>query len=220
MTFLHLLQPGLNVLAILGLNDNKDDGNFLILPELIAARNQAVPQYFTQPTPGTFNVPGAIDRVKEVWLSHKRGFYDTPFLLTLSTETDGAEIRYTTDSSTPTITHGSIYVSPILIDGITTLRAVAVKPGWLDSDVETHTFYFFDDVITQATNPVTRAQVTPDGYPTLWISGADVVTGDSQVAPDVVGQNGTDIFGGLYAGTIRNDLKSAPTISIVMDKDD
>ena len=34
--FLHLLQPGLNVLAIHGLNDNKDNGDFLILPELVA----------------------------------------------------------------------------------------------------------------------------------------------------------------------------------------
>jgi hypothetical protein len=220
MAFLHLLQPGLNVLAIHGLNDNKDNGDFFILPELIAARNQAAPQYFTQPTPGTFNVPGAIGLVEEVWFSHKRGFYDAPFLLTLSTATEGAEIHYTTDSSTPTISHGNTYVSPILIDKITTLRAVAVKPGWLDSAVETRSYYFLDDVITQATDPATGAQITPDGYPTLWASGSNVVTGDYQVDPDVVGQDGTDLFGGLYANTIKDDLKSAPTISVVMDKDD
>jgi len=220
MAFLHLLQPGLNVLAIHGLNDNKDNGDFFILPELIAARNRPVPQYFTRPTPGTFNKPGAIGLVEEVWFSHKRGFYDAQFLLTLSTATKDAEIRYTTDSSTPTITHGNIYSTPILIDKITTLRAVAVKPGWLDSDVETHSYYFLDDVITQATDPATRAQVVPDGYPTMWVSGGDIVTGNYQVDPDVVGQDETDIFGGLYANTIKNDMVSAPTISMVMDKDD
>ncbi|HIJ52805.1 MAG TPA: hypothetical protein HPP66_06580, partial [Planctomycetes bacterium] len=216
MAFLGVLQPGLNVLAIHGLNDDKDDGDFLILPELVAARNRTVPQYFTTPTPRTFNVTGAIGVVDEVWLSHKRGFYEDPFLLTLSTATDGAEIRYTTDSSTPTITHGDTYISPILIDKTTTLRAVAVKTGWLDSAVETHSYYFLDDVITQATDPITGAQVTPEGYPTSWGS----VTGNYQVDPDVVGQGGTDIFGGLYANTIKDDLKAVPTISVVMDKDD
>ncbi|MHC4586954.1 MAG: LamG-like jellyroll fold domain-containing protein, partial [Planctomycetota bacterium] len=106
MSFLHVLQPGINVLAIHGLNDNKDDGDFLILPELVAARNQAVPQYFTTATPKTFNTSGAIDVVEEVWLSHKRGFYDAPFQLLLSNGTKGAEIRYTRDGSLPTITHG------------------------------------------------------------------------------------------------------------------
>ena len=38
--------------------------------------------------------------------------------------------------------------------------------------------------------------------------------------PDVVGQNGTDIFGGLYARTIKDDLKAAPTLCLVMSKDD
>jgi len=38
--------------------------------------------------------------------------------------------------------------------------------------------------------------------------------------PDVVGQNGRDIFGGLYAGTIRDDLKAVPTVSLVMNRDD
>ncbi|MHC4284042.1 MAG: CotH kinase family protein [Planctomycetota bacterium] len=36
MAFLHVLQPGLNVLAIHGLNDDKNNGDFLILPELVA----------------------------------------------------------------------------------------------------------------------------------------------------------------------------------------
>jgi hypothetical protein len=36
MAFLHVVQPGLNVLAIHGLNDDKNNGDFLILPELVA----------------------------------------------------------------------------------------------------------------------------------------------------------------------------------------
>jgi hypothetical protein len=142
MSFVNVLQTGRNMLAIHALNDNKADDKFLILPELVAARNRAVPQYFTTPTPETFNIPGAIGQVGEVWFSHKRGFYDASFQLNLFTGTDSAEIRYTTDGSRPTITYGDIYSTPLTINQTTTIRAAAVKPGWLDSRVETHTYLF------------------------------------------------------------------------------
>ncbi|MHC4543373.1 MAG: lamin tail domain-containing protein [Planctomycetota bacterium] len=140
--FLGTLQTGMNVLSVHGLNDDKNDGDFLILPELVAARNDAVPQYFTTATPGTFNISGAMGVVDDVWFSHQRGFYDAPFLLKLYTGDNEAEIRYTTDGSRPTITHGDTYSLPIPINEneTTTIRAVAVKPGFLDSKVETHTY--------------------------------------------------------------------------------
>ncbi|MHC4693994.1 MAG: lamin tail domain-containing protein, partial [Planctomycetota bacterium] len=95
--YLGTLQAGKNVLAIHALNDDSTDTNFLILPELNAASNMSVPQYFTTPTPGTFNIPGAIGVASEVGGSHKRGFHSSPFQLILSTGDDNAEIRYTTD---------------------------------------------------------------------------------------------------------------------------
>ncbi|MHC4088117.1 MAG: LamG-like jellyroll fold domain-containing protein [Planctomycetota bacterium] len=56
-----LPKPQKNVLAIQGLNDHKNDGEFLILPELLIAKNQMVPQYFTTPTPEAFNIsPGGM----------------------------------------------------------------------------------------------------------------------------------------------------------------
>jgi hypothetical protein len=201
MSYLYTLQAGNNVLAIHGLNDNKDDGNFLILPELIAARNRPVPQYFTQATPGTFNASGAIGLVEEVWFSHKRGFIDDPFLLKLSNGTNGAEIRYTKDGSRPTITHGFTFNyntdSPILIGTTKTIRAVAVKPGWLDSPVETHTYIFVDDVIQQPSSPA--------GFPT---SGWGYAGPDYEMDPEVTFN---------YSGTIKNDLMAVPTLSLVMD---
>ncbi|MBW8038583.1 MAG: hypothetical protein FVQ85_01135 [Planctomycetes bacterium] len=146
MSHLGLLQPKpeKNVLAIHGLNDNKNDGEFLILPELTAARNQAVPQYFTTPTPGTFNIAGAIGIASEVWFSHKSRNFAASFQLILSTAMNDAEIRYTLDGSLPTITNGTIYSTPLTISGTTNLRAVAVKPGWLDSPVETQAYIFLE----------------------------------------------------------------------------
>ncbi|MGB2806290.1 MAG: lamin tail domain-containing protein [Sedimentisphaerales bacterium] len=208
MAYMHLLQAGTNVLAIQGLNDDKDDGDFLILPELVAARSRLVPQYFTTATPNTFNISGAMGVVDEVWFSHKRGFYEGipgwHFDLTLSNGTNGAEIRYTDDGSLPTATHGLIYNPqtdpPIEIDKTTTIRAVAVKPGWLDSAVETHTYIFLDKVIQQPTNP--------PGFPT---SGWGHAGPDYEMDPAVVFN---------YSSTIKNDLKAVPTLSLAMDVND
>ncbi|NIP27675.1 MAG: hypothetical protein GWN67_24355 [Phycisphaerae bacterium] len=199
MAYLYLLRPGKNVLAFHGLNDNQDNGDFLILPELVAARNQAVPQYFTTATPRTFNIPGAIGRVGEVWFSHKRGFYQNPFQLNLYTGSKDAQIRYTLDGSEPTITHGNIYSSPIYINKTTIVRAVAVKPGWLDSAVETHTFIFLNDVINQTSNP--------PGFPATWGGTA----ADYEMDPEIVN---------AHLGTITDDLKSIPTMSLVTHVDD
>jgi hypothetical protein len=208
MSSVSALQVGKNVLAIQGLNDNATDPNFLILPDLVAASNMSIPQYFITETPGTFNVPGAQGVVDEVWYSHKRGFYDTPFQLILSCGDDNAEIRYTIDGSQPTITHGFTYSSPINIGSTMAVRAVAVKPGWLDSKVEAHTYIFLEDVIRQSANP--------PGFPSSWGSHP----AEYGMDPDVVAQDGSDLFGGIYAATIKDDLKSIPTMSVVMDVND
>ncbi len=146
MSHSDLLQPSpqKNVLAIQGLNDAKNNGEFLILPELIAAKYQKVPQYFTTPTPGTFNIPGAIDVVGDVWFGYESGFYNNPLQLSLYNGTKGSVIRFTSDGSLPTITHGYTYTSPINIGSNMMIRAVAVKPGWLDSAVQTHAYMFIE----------------------------------------------------------------------------
>jgi len=168
------------------------------------------------PTPGASNAGTFLPVVADTTFSHDRGFYDAPVEVTISTETEGATIRYTLNGTTPTASHGIVYNGPILIYGTTSLRAAAFKTGWKSTNVDTHTYIFLDDVIGQATNSATGAQVTPEGCPTSWGSS----NGDYQMDPDVVGQNGTDDFGGLYANTIRDDLKSVPSIFLVMDFDD
>jgi len=199
MAHVHKLQAGKNVLAIHGLNDNASDPNFLILPDMDAASNMTVPQYFAKPTPGTFNVPGAKGVVSEVWFSHKRGFYNAPFQLILSTEMDDAEIRYTLDGSQPTITHGITYTEPIDVSDTTVVRATAVKPGWLDAEVEAHTYIFLDNVINQPASPL--------GFPMSW--GGE--SADYEMDSDIVN---------AHIGTIISDLKSLPTMSLVMDLND
>lgn len=177
--------------------------------------------YLVAPTPGAANAGAFGGMVADTKFSHDRGFYTEPFAVTITSKTPDATIFYTVDGSSPLdvdrgFPTGRPYTGPIPISTTTCLRAVAYRQGWLSSDVDTQTYLFLDDVITQATHPATSAQITPPGYPSSWGG----VQGDYQMDPDVVGQNGADIFGGLYAETIREDLKAVPIVSLVMDIDD
>ena len=97
-----------------------------------------------------FNVDDETMQVKPVEFSRTRGFYDTVFDLWLHTDTVGAEIRVTLDGSLPTATHGLAYVGPLSITGTRCVRAVAVKPGYIDSKSVTHTYLFLDDIMRQS----------------------------------------------------------------------
>ncbi|MBN1674707.1 MAG: chitobiase/beta-hexosaminidase C-terminal domain-containing protein, partial [Kiritimatiellae bacterium] len=94
-------------------------------------------------------------RVADTKFSHDRGFYTSPFSLTVSTATPGATIRYTTDgravtaSSTPA---PAPYTNLVLSVGATkVLRAAAFKNGYEPTNVDTHTYVFPADVVTQST---------------------------------------------------------------------
>ena len=177
--------------------------------------------YMILPTPGALNAVAYEGAVADTKFSQDRGFYDAPFTVTITTKTLDAEIYYTTDGSSPLdlgrgVPTGHLYTGPIAITTTTCLRATAYKSGWVPTNIDTHTYIFLRDVITQATDPQTGAQVTPPGYP----ASVGLCAGDYQVDPDVVGANGKDKFGGLYAKTIKDDLKSVPTVSLVMARDD
>ncbi len=67
------------------------------------------------------------------------GNYSSAQTITLSTTTEGAEIYYTLNGSAPS-SNSQKYSQPITISSTTTLKAVAVKGGMLDSDVMTETY--------------------------------------------------------------------------------
>ena len=164
-------------------------------------------RYFTSPTPGPPNTAGSAGVVSDTGFSVDRGFYDTAFQLRIGTLTPGATIRFTTDGTLPSPTRGVIYSSPLLISRSMAVRAIAYKTGMVPSDVDTQTYIFVDDVVRQ-----TPAATMQAGFPSTWGS----VTPDYGMDPDVIGQTGPDLFGGVYAATIRDDLKAIPTMSIVL----
>lgn len=56
-------------------------------------------------------------------------------------ETEGATIYYTTNGDTPT-TESNVYSAPITVSSTTTLKAMAVKENYIDSEVATATYTF------------------------------------------------------------------------------
>ncbi len=200
--FLSALQAGNNVLAIQGLNQAATDTDFLIRPELVEYKASATTtQYFATPTPGRFNSSGFVAFVADTKFSVKRGFYDAPFSVAISTATEQATIVYTTNGSVPTLSNGTVYTGPLTISGTTVLRAAAFREGFQPSNVDTQTYIFVQDVLRQSPNGQ-----PPAGWPSSW--GNNTV--DYGMDPNIVNAP-------AYSGEIAEDLKSIPTYSIVTD---
>jgi hypothetical protein len=165
-------------------------------------------RFFSIPSPASPNIDAYLGEVADTKLSHNRGFYEMPFNLTIATETDGAVIYYTLDGSEPydmesgrRVPNGTVYNGPILINRTTCLRAKAVKPGWMPTNIDTHTYIFLDDVKQQPRNPA--------GFPSNWGGTAT----DYEMDPDIVQDP-------RYSGMIRDALLSIPTMSLVTTNSD
>jgi hypothetical protein len=158
-------------------------------------------QFFDKPTPGRANGSGFGGFVADTKFEPNRGFFDAPFRATLTTATSGTTIRYTLDGRKPTATGGKVYAGPIAIDTTTTVRAAAFKSGLRASNVDTHTYLFAEDII--------RQPAKPNGFPTTW-NGHPA---DYEMDPEVVNDRN-------YKGRVASALKSIPSLSLVLNRDD
>ena len=163
-------------------------------------------RYMSTPTPNAPNVGDFIDFVGDTRFSYDRGFYTDAIDVAITTDTLGATIHFTLDGSPPSEVNGSAYSQPVPVSSTSTLRAIAFKPGLQSSNVDTHTYVYVDDVVTQTFQSTLDA-----GFPTDWRGTSP----DYGLDSDVIGPN--DLFGGKYAATIRDDLQSIPTLSIVTE---
>ncbi|MCA9217941.1 MAG: tandem-95 repeat protein, partial [Planctomycetales bacterium] len=146
--------------------------------------------YFPTPTPGAANGAGVTGFVEDTKFDIGHGYYDAPVNESITTETLGATLVYTTDASIPTLENGtkvqatSVDVAPVLnltISQTTTLRVAAFKDGLLSTNVDTQTYLFVDDIVQQRD---------------MW----NVVTEDPRWQPQ-----------------LKDSIKSLPAISIVTD---
>jgi unsaturated rhamnogalacturonyl hydrolase len=97
------------------------------------------------------------------------GTFSSPQMVTISTATSGASIRYTTDGSTPSETAGTIYSSPVSISSTTTLKALAYKTGMTDSAITSATY-----TIGAVNRSLTGS--TGDGFHALALTSAQTGT--------------------------------------------
>ncbi|MES2707059.1 MAG: lamin tail domain-containing protein [Verrucomicrobiota bacterium] len=162
--------------------------------------------YFFTPTPGTINNGGYDGFTPEVKFSVDRGFHTTAQTLTLAFAPGVAnpqdfQIRYTLNGSAPSVTNGLIYTAPLALDKTSVFRAVAVRPDWKTTDVDTHSFIFTEDVLTQ-----TAAKATALGFPAAAVNG-QVYRYPMTAAVVNANKEG-----------VRQALLKAPTLSIVIDQ--
>jgi hypothetical protein len=144
------------------------------------------------------------DVVADTKFSVNRGFYDVPFSLLILTETAGATIRYTLDGSTPTLDHGDVYSAPIPITGTSTVRAAAFKTDWLPTNVDTQTYLFLDDIVTQS-----PSGESPPGWPSGMINDQVFEFGmDPRVTESAE-----------YGSLMEDALLAIPSMSIATDLD-
>lgn len=87
-----------------------------------------------------------------------------PITVTLTTATEGARIYYTTDGSKPySIARehptGLTYVSPVLVNRTMTIRAMAWRAGWRQSEITEQRYVFLGRDVQTFTSPLAIAVV-------------------------------------------------------------
>ena len=138
---------GLTMIDSVSFDDQLTDVSFGRSPD-------ASPEFklFPQASTGSYNNQGFEGFAEKVIFSHDTGIYFDPFVLELASTTAGAEIRYTTDETEPTI-NSPIYSQPLQIDHTTILRTRAFKEGLAPSEMHTQSFIFAaEDVQNFTTN--------------------------------------------------------------------
>ena len=123
-------------------------------------------------------------------ISPKGGTFLNEASVTITTETDGAVIRYTTDESEPGA-DSKIYDSAITITATTIIKAKAFKDGMTESDTVTETFTIEKEALEKI--EVTK-QPTKTSY--------------------YVGDTTLDITGLEVTGTYNNGSSKLETVSL------
>ena len=158
--------------------------------------------FFNTATPGQLNIAGTIPFAPT--FSHKRGFYDKSFDLTLSNPGESGSIYYTLNGTRPTKTNATLYSQPIRISTTTPVSAVVLNNSNVSSPVISNTYLFLNDVIKQSKEPA--------GYPKDWKQSEETasITADYEMDARVT-------TAAAYKDKIQGAFQSLPTMNIVTD---
>ena len=161
--------------------------------------------YYMEPSPQNPNTAGYRLISNSVVSSYVSGVYSREDSFTVTLEAPG-QIYYTTDGSEPDASSAR-YTAPLEISRNTALRAVAIEPGKLPSDIYTATFIVGDvhDL------PVVSLVTDPEG---LWGKNGIYKNGDIWVKeiqlPAHVSYSGPD---GSFAINCATNLHGATTVT-------
>ena len=153
----------------------------------------------------TKGLPNVAPMSGEVYFSRPAGLFKGSFSLGLTTKSV-ATIRYTTDGSKPTASHGQVYGGPFTVNSTAIIRAAAIESGYTLGPVETNSYISLDDVYSQPDQPV--------GFPNTWhdFNSSTVEPVDYGIDPVVISSNSIS--------QLDDAFTSIATMSIVMDMDD
>ena len=125
------------------------------------------------------------------------GTYNVPQTVTLSTTTSGATIKYTTDGSAPSQNNGTVYSSAIAINTTATLKAIAYKAGWNDSDIASDTY-----TIQLLTVAVPTFSILPGTFTSAQNVTISTTTTGATIRYTTDNSIPDDLNGKLYVGAI------------------
>jgi len=123
------------------------------------------------------------------------GTYTSAQSVTLTSATSGASINYTTDGSTPTETHGTLYTGPVSISTTTTLSAIAFKTGYIDSGVSIAGYTINLPPVTPTFSPAAGTYASAQSVTITSASGATI-----RYTTD--GSTPTETNGTIYSGPV------------------
>jgi len=175
------------------------------------------PTYFLKPTPGAPNSSAtAQGLVAKPKFLPEHGVYDDPIDVTLYCSTPGATILYRIDPSGRLLNeaNGTEYSGdPIHVEGrvgwaVVTIQAMAVKPGYIPSEVVASSYIFRPYVLLQPNDP-------EGGFPSEWVnpSTGKTIAADYEMDQRVLRDP-------TYKEEALEALKEVPTLLINMDVDD
>jgi parallel beta-helix repeat protein len=122
------------------------------------------------------------------------GTYSSAQLVSITTATGGASIRYTTDGSTPSETVGTLYSGAITVSSNTTVKAIAYETGMSDSNVVSVTYS-----IQAAAPTFSPGAGTYSSAQSVTISST---TGGVSIRYTTDGSTPTETNGTLYSGPV------------------
>ena len=185
-------------------------------------------KYFTVATPGASNnaATGVTNFAADTKFDVDRGLYSAPFTVNITSATPGATIVYTVNGSIPSPTNGiqvpaadsmTAPTASVSVVRTTLLRARAWKPGMGPSDIDTQSYLFLSEAMTQNGPPASMNLAPSDTLP--WgTSGGDLANLAAFPGLTFFGVN-TNIANDANPTNrfTTDDLKSVPIVSLVLD---